>query len=154
MKTALEYEWEEVRKQNSFLGRVGKFIEPGIYPLGFDWRIGIGLLSGIAAKEVVVSTLGVLIDAGNDPEGNEALLTERIERATYDNGERIGEKLFTPLTTLSLLLFVALYVPCIAVIAAIKRESGSWRWALFSALYSTGLAYIVSLVVYQIGRLL
>lgn len=154
VKTALEYEWEEVRKQNSFLGRVGKFIEPGIYPLGFDWRIGIGLLSGIAAKEVVVSTLGVLIDAGNDPEGNEALLTERIERATYDNGERIGEKLFTPLTTLSLLLFVALYVPCIAVIAAIKRESGSWRWALFSALYTTGLAYIVSLVVYQIGRLL
>ncbi len=138
---------------HSYLARMGKAIEPALLPLGFDWRIGVGLLSGVAAKEVVVSTLGVILRTGDGEEG-EALLKERLKTVRYDSGPRVGQVLFTSPTALSLLLFVALYVPCIATVAAIRKESGSWLWALFSAVYTTAVAYVVSLLVYQIGSLL
>lgn len=150
---AIEREWEAWRSRESFLGRVGQFIEPAILPLGFDWRIGVGLVSGVAAKEVVVSTLGVLIQSEGDMEGGVELLKDRVRTVRYDSGPRAGELLFTPLSCVSLLLFVLLYVPCIAVVAAIRREAGSWKWAIFAALYTTALAYLVSLAVYQIGSL-
>jgi len=150
----IECEWESVRQRESFLGRLGTTIEPAIRPLGFDWRIGVGLLSGIAAKEVVVSTLGVLLQLGEDNDENSPALREKLPRVTWDAGVKQGEPLFTPLASLALLVFVVLYVPCIAVISAIKRESGSWKWALFAAFYSTAIAYVVSLLVYQIGSLL
>ena len=150
----IECEWESVRQRESFLGRLGTTIEPAIRPLGFDWRIGVGLLSGIAAKEIVVSTLGVLLQLGEDNDENSPALREKLPTVTWDAGVKQGEPLFTPLASLALLVFVVLYVPCIAVISAIKRESGSWKWAFFAAFYSTAIAYGVSLLVYQIGSLL
>lgn len=151
--TTLEWEWESVRQRESFLGRIGTTVEPALRPLGFDWRIGISLISGIAAKEVVVSTMGVLLQLGDENDENSPALRQKLPNVTWDSGDKNGEPLFTPLTAIALLVFVMLYVPCIAVIAAIRRESASWKWALFAAVYSIAVAYIFALLVYQIGSL-
>ena len=107
------YETVAEQQENSYISQLGRGIEPVIKPLGFDWKLGIGLLSGVGAKELVVSTL----------------------------------------VAFCYMLFVLIYFPCIAAIAAIKQESGSWKWALFAACYTTGLAWLVSFAVYQIGGL-
>ena len=125
------------QQENSYIGRLGKAIEPAIEPLGFDWKMGIGILSGVGAKELVVSTLSVLYTNEDDVENIN--LSERIP--------------ITPLAAYGYMLFVLIYFPCIATIAAIRQESGSWKWATFAALYTTALAWIVSFVVYQIGSL-
>jgi ferrous iron transport protein B len=115
-------------------------------PLGFDWKISVSLLSGMAAKEVVVSTLGVLYTG--DSENQESLGT-RLNSETKADGSRT----FTPLVVACFLLFVLIYFPCIATIAAIKEESGSWKWGVFSIIYTTILAWFISFAVYQIGSL-
>lgn len=125
------------QQENSYIGQLGHAIEPVIKPMGFDWKLGIGLISGVGAKELVVSTLGVLYV--DDPEADEVSLAERIP--------------ITPLVAFCYMLFVLIYFPCIAALAAIKQESGSWKWALFAACYTTVLAWIVSFTVYQIGGL-
>ncbi len=112
--------------EESFIGLIGKAIEPVFSPQGFDWRLDVSLLAGVGAKEIVASTIGVLYD---------------------DNYN------FSPLVAYSFLLFVLIYFPCIATIIAIRHESNSWRWAIFTALYTTGLAWMVSALVYQIGSL-
>lgn len=142
-----------LQQRNSMLGRVGRAIEPVIEPLGFDWRIGVSLLSGFAAKEVVVSTLGALLQTGSDVDEESVLLRDRIRTVRVEAGPRAGDLLFTPLVALTMLVFVLLYVPCIAAVAAIKKESGGWRWAAFAVCYSTSLAYLLSLLVYQVGSL-
>ncbi|GAB6008844.1 ferrous iron transport protein B [Dysgonomonas reticulitermitis] len=134
-------------QENSYIGRVGKAIEPVMSPLGFDWKISVSLLSGMAAKEVVVSTLGVLYTG--DPDSQETLETRLLSETKAD-----GTPTFTPLVVVSLLLFVLIYFPCVATIAAIKEESGSWKWGVFSVIYTTSLAWIVSFMVYQIGNML
>ena len=131
------YESVAEQQKNSYIGQIGKAIEPVIKPLGFDWKLGIGLISGVGAKELVVSTLGVLY--ADDPDADSVSLAERIP--------------ITPLVAFCYMLFVLIYFPCIAAIAAIKQESGSWKWALFAACYTTGLAWLVSFAVYQIGGL-
>ncbi|WP_347223403.1 ferrous iron transport protein B, partial [Bacteroides congonensis] len=131
------YETVAEQQENSYIGQLGRAIEPVIAPMGFDWKLGIGLISGVGAKELVVSTLGVLYV--DDPEADEASLAERIP--------------ITPLAAFCYMLFVLIYFPCIAALAAIKQESGSWKWALFAAGYTTGLAWLVSFAVYQIGGL-
>ena len=131
------YETVAEQQENSYIGQLGRAIEPVIKPMGFDWKLGIGLISGVGAKELVVSTLGVLYV--DDPEADEASLAERIP--------------ITPLVAFCYMLFVLIYFPCIAALAAIKQESGSWKWALFAACYTTILAWIVSFTVYQIGGL-
>lgn len=151
--TQIEHEWEVLRQRESYLGRMGVAIEPAIRPLGFDWRVGISLLTGVAAKEVVVSTLGVLLQTGEDQDAESAVLKERVRTVTIQQGPRAGQPLFTPLTAWALMAFVVLYVPCIAVVAAIRREAGSWKWALFAAFYTTAIAYVVALLIYQIGSL-
>jgi len=113
--------------EESFIGLMGKAIEPLFLAQGFDWRMDVSLLAGVGAKEIVASTIGVLYgDAGYN---------------------------FSPLTAYAFLLFVLIYFPCIATIAAIKHESGSWRWAIFAACYTTLLAWVVSAVVYQVGSI-
>lgn len=102
------------QQENSYIGQLGHAIEPVIKPMGFDWKLGIGLISGVGAKELVVSTLGVLYV--DDPEADEVSLAERIP--------------ITPLVAFCYMLFVLIYFPCIAALAAIKQESGSWKWAL------------------------
>ena len=129
------YEPVAEQQENSYIGQLGRAIEPVIKPMGFDWKLGIGLISGVGAKELVVSTLGVLYV--DDPEADEASLAERIP--------------ITPLVAFCYMLFVLIYFPCIAALAAIKQESGSWKWALFAACYTTGLAWLVAFSVYQIG---
>ncbi len=114
--------------EQSFIGYLGKAIEPIFLPQGFNWRLDVSLIAGVGAKEIVASTIGVLYGSGD-----------------YD---------FSQLTAYCFLLFVLIYFPCIATIAAIKNESGSWRWALVAASYTTGLAWVVSAVVYQVGALL
>lgn len=134
----------------SYIGRIGKFIEPVIQPLGFDWRMGVCLLTGLAAKEIVVSTMGVIYQNkdGNKPSTS---LGERIHSASYTTGKNQGKLVFTPLATLSFLVFTLLYFPCIATVSAIYTESGSWKWATFSVVFTTGLAWVLSFLVYQIG---
>lgn len=125
------------QQENSYIGQIGKVIEPVIKPLGFDWKLGIGILSGVGAKELVVSTLGVLYV--NDAEADAVNLAERIP--------------ITPLIAFCYMIFVLIYFPCIATVVAIKQEAGSWKWALFAATYTTLLAWIVSFAIYKIGGL-
>ena len=149
----IEYQKISERQASSFIGRIGKFIEPTIRPLGFDWKMGVSLLSGVAAKEIVVSTLGVLVQADVEEETNNTLIY-KLQTETYTSGPREGEKVFTPLSAFSFILFILIYFPCVAVIAAIKKESGSWKWAAFTIFYTTGLAWIISFLFYQIGSLI
>lgn len=123
------------QQENSYIGQIGKAIEPVIEPLGFDWKMGVGILSGIGAKELVVSTLGVLYT--ND---------DGIE--SVDLADRIP---ITPLVAYGYMLFVLIYFSCIATVAAIKNESGSWKWAAFTICYTTLLAWIVAFLVHQVG---
>ena len=125
------------QQENSYIGQIGKAIEPVIKPLGFDWKLGIGLISGVGAKELVVSTLGVLYTNEGDVEN--VNLSDRIP--------------ITPLVALAYMLFVLIYFPCIATFAAIKQESGSWKWALFTAVYTTLLAWVMAFAIYRIGGL-
>ncbi|KAA6302666.1 MAG: Ferrous iron transport protein B [Candidatus Ordinivivax streblomastigis] len=143
----LQRQQKEEQKQNSYIGRIGHFIEPVVRPLGFDWKISASLISGMTAKEIVVSTLGILYTG---VEEDEWLLKERIQAEVYSDGSPV----FTPLTALSVLVFVLIYFPCIATIAAVKNETGSWKWAGFVIVYTTSLAWIVSFLVYQTGLLL
>ncbi len=143
----IEFERNIENQESSYIGRIGKFIEPVMKPLGFDWKISVSLLTGMAAKEVVISTLGVLYTG--DDENQESLQTRLINDIQPD-----GSPTFTPLAAISLLLFVLIYFPCIATIAAIKEESGSWKWGLFSIVYTTALAWIISFIVFQAGSLI
>ncbi len=133
-------------QEESYIGAIGKTIEPVMRPLGFDWKVSVSLLSGMAAKEVVVSTLGVLYTGDSDNQ-------ESLETRLVNDTKKDGTRTFTPLVVVSLLLFVLIYFPCVATIAAIKEESGSWKWGIFSIIYTTTLAWVVSFIVYQIGNL-
>ena len=144
--TRIELERAAEHQEKSYMGRIGKAIEPVIAPLGFNWQAGCALLTGFAAKEVVVSTLAVL---SHSPEED---LTTSLKDIKYTQGEKTGENVFSPLVALSFMVFILLYFPCTATIAAIGREAG-WRWAAFAAIYTTSLAYIFSLLIYQIGSL-
>jgi len=138
------------KQAQSYIGQVGKFIQPIMNPLGFDWKMSVSLLSGVAAKEIVVSTMGVLYQAGtNDSEISENL-TSRLQNETNES----GNKAFTPLVAYGFLMFILLYFPCIASIAAIKKESGHWKWALFTVLYTTFIAWFVAFLVFQIGTII
>ena len=125
------------QQENSYIGRIGKAIEPAIEPLGFDWKLGIGILSGVGAKELVVSSLGVLY--ADDAEADQTTLAQRLP--------------ITPLVACGYMVFILLYFPCVATLAAIRQEAGGWKWAAFAAAYTTILAWIMSFAVYQIGGL-
>ena len=137
---------------NSYLGRIGHFVEPVLKPLGFDWRMGIALISGIAAKEVVVSTIGVIMQT-DENNGNDNKLMHKLRTIKHDSGKRVGQLVFSPLVAIGFLIFVLIYSPCIGVVGAIAKESGRWKWALLMIGYTTGLAWILSFLVYQIGSL-
>ncbi len=135
-----------VHQENSYIGKIGHFIEPVMRPLGFDWKISVSIITGMAAKEIVVSTLGVLYPG--DPEKQESLQT-RIKNEKHSDGTPV----FTPVVAIALMLFVLIYFPCIATIVAIKQESGSWKWGLFTIVYTTLLAWFIAFLTYQIGML-
>ena len=133
--------------EQSYIGQIGKFIEPVIEPLGFDWKMGVSIVTGLAAKEIVVSSMGILYHVP-DAEENTQHLAENLRAQENSKGERV----FTPLVAYGFMLFILIYFPCMAVIAAIRKEAGS-KWALFTVFYTTGLAWVVAFCVYQIGSL-
>ena len=150
---SLELLKEGNQQENSYIGKIGKFIEPVMSPLGFDWKMSVSVLTGIAAKEVVVSTMGVLYQADEHADEHSESLKSKIKHETYQSGIMAGKEVFSPLAAISFLLFILIYFPCIAVIAAVKKETGHWKWAIFMIVYTTGLAWTISFIVYQVGKL-
>lgn len=136
--------------QQSYGGRFGQAIEPAIAPLGFDWKIGVGLVGAFAAREVFVSTMGVVYGIGEDADEASVPLRDRIRAEVRPDGSPV----YTPLIGVSLMVFFALSAQCMSTLAVVRRESGSWRWAAFLFAYMTVLAYVASFTVYQGGRLL
>ena len=149
----IEMQKEGYRLKNSFIGKMGHWVAPAIYPLGFDWKMGVSLITGAAAKEIVVSTMGVLYQTNDANVDNQSLI-EKIQSQRHQEGPLKGQLVFTPVVALAFLIFVLVYFPCVAVVAAVKKETGGWKWAVFLAIYTTGLAYLLSLAVYQIGSLI
>ena len=138
------------QQEQSYIGRIGKTIEPIFHAQGFDWRLDVGLIAGVGAKEIVASTLGVLYSGDDTVTDN-----DQENRESNDKYSNLYLKMsangITPLIAFCYLLFVLIYFPCLATIAAIKHESGSWRWAIFAAIYTTVLAWFVSAAVYQLS---
>lgn len=139
---------EQIR--NSYAGRLGRRIEPLIAPLGFDWRIGIGLISSFAARETIVSTLSVVYNVGADSTAESTTLINALLEARRDNGSPV----WTPLVGLSLMVFFVLACQCMSTIAIVRRETNSFRWPLFMLVYMLVIAYVGSLITYQSGRML
>jgi ferrous iron transport protein B len=139
-------------QEQSYIGRLGKLVEPVIEPLGFDWRMGVSLIAGSAAKEVVVSTMGVLYHA--DGENGVGNLVERVKSQVHQDGPLAGQPVYTPLVAFALMVFILIYFPCIAVIAAVRKESGRWKWSAFLTVYTTVIAWLMAFLVYQAGSIL
>jgi len=129
------------RIEQSYMGRLGKWVAPVFEPIGIDWRGGVALLTGFVAKEIVVSTMGVLyaVDDLDEPDA--------LEKA-------LAASSLTPLAAFTMMIFVLLYLPCLSTVAAIRRETGSFKWMTFSIVYTTSVAWVVSFIVYQGGRLM
>ena len=142
---------QQQQQEQSYLGRMGKAIEPIFTPQGFNWKLDVSLMAGVGAKEIVASTIGVLY-SGDDSFADDETFSDDNEKYTHLRQLMLQEGI-TPLAAYAYLIFILLYFPCIATIAAIKNETGSWRWALFAACYTTVVAWIGSALVYQIGEL-
>ena len=151
--SAIEKEMNSERQEKSYIGKLGHAVEPVISPLGFDWRIGISIITGFAAKEIVISSMGVLFNAEGKSDDDTGVLAEKLKTQIATSGPRAGKPLFTPLIAFSFMIFVLLYFPCMATIAAVSKETGSIRWPLFTVFYSTGLAWLCSFAIYQIGSI-
>lgn len=138
-----------VQKQ-PYIEQIGRAIEPAIAPLGFDWQIGVSLVTGLAAKEVIVSTMSVLNGADEENAGD---LEHKLKERKHTSGDKIGQTVMSPLVAFTMMIFVLLYFPCVAAIATIRREAGM-KWAWFTVFYTTALAWVVSFAVFQIGQLI
>ncbi|WP_439185201.1 ferrous iron transport protein B [Carboxylicivirga taeanensis] len=136
-------------QSNTYIGRLGQTIEPVIKPLGFDWKMGVSLITGIAAKEIVISTMAVIYHSDDDTEDSKQLIAQIRDEKHPD-----GRPVFNKVTAFGFMVFILIYFPCIAVIAAIRKESGSWKWAIFTIVYTTGLAWILAFAVNQVGSLM
>jgi len=135
---------------HSYGARLGRFVEPVIEPLGYDWKIGIGLIGAFAAREVFISTLGVVYGISEEVDEGSSTLREHLRAETRPD----GSPLYTPLVALSLMVFIALSCQCMSTLAAVYRETGGIRWPIFMFAYMTSLAWIASLMIYQGGRML
>ena len=148
IKTQIESE----RLVNSYLGWLGKGIQPVMQPLGFEWKMSISLLAGLPAKEIIVSTMGVLYQSDNSE--STVNLQQKLKNERHLFGKLKGQKVFITPSILSFLIFILLYFPCLGVVAAIKSESGSWKWAAFAVVYTTLLAWIAAFIVYNVSSLI
>ena len=142
------YDSVQEQQENSFIGYIGKTMEPVLEPLGFDWRMGVGIVAGVGAKELVVSTLGVMY-ADEEPVvagGGEGSETDtRLQRALV--------KTVSPAAALAYMVFILLYFPCIATFVAIKNESGGWKWAIITAVYTILLAWVAAFITFRLASL-
>ena len=137
-----KYDTAQQQQEHSFIGYVGKAMEPALKPLGFDWKMGVGIVAGVGAKELVVSTLGVMY-ADDEPVAAESVDETRLQRALV--------KSVTPAGALAYMVFILLYFPCIATFVAIRNESGGWKWAILTAIYTIVLAWIMAFITFQIA---
>ena len=149
-KQAIEAQRAAVQLENSYGGRLGHAIEPAIAPLGFDWKIGVGIVGAFAAREVFVSTLGIVYSIGADADEHSEPLHTALQNAKTADGKRA----YTPLVGLSLMIFFALAMQCMSTLAVVRRETRSFRWPAFLFAYMTTLAWATSFLVYQGGKLL
>ena len=145
-------EWKSTEDLNhSFAGRLGHLIEPAVEPLGFDWKMGIGLIASFAAREVMVSTLAIVHNVGGEADETSVSLIEALQN---EISPITGKPVYTPLVAVSLMVFFALACQCMATVAIVKKETNSWRWPIFMVVYMSALAWIGSFAVYQGGKLL
>lgn len=135
--------------EQSYIGQLGRIIEPAVKPLGFDWKMGASLLTGLSAKEIVVSTMGILYQGDGDVDEHSTSLQTSLQSQVYADGSPV----FTPLVAYAFMIFILLYCPCIATITAISKEAGR-RWAWIAVLYQIGVAWVASFLVFQIGSLI
>ncbi|NOY26019.1 MAG: ferrous iron transport protein B, partial [Oligoflexia bacterium] len=142
--------WQAESLEHSYAGQLGKAIEPAIAPLGYDWKIGVGLIGAFAAREVFVSTMGLVYGVGEGADAQSISLREKMRSQRRPDGKPI----YSPLTGISLMVFIALAAQCMSTLAAVQRETRSYRWPAFLFIYMTSLAWVSSFVVYQVGRLL
>jgi ferrous iron transport protein B len=151
---ALQHKIQAAYQHQSILGRLGRTIEPVVKPLGWDWRIGCAVIASFSAREVVVATLGVIYNLGGDLDTDSAegksQLTEKLRKAKWEDSQL---PVFNIPVALSIMVFYALCAQCIATLAVIKTETGSWRWPIFSFCYMTTLAYIGAFITYQVGMM-
>ncbi len=147
-ETGLQLDHEEAgeKLRQSFAGRLGRAIEPTLKPLGFDWKIGIGIVTSFAAREVFVSTLSVVYNVGGDGE-NTASLAEVMKSERRSD----GRAMYTPLTGITLMVFYVFAMQCVSTVAVVRRETNSWKWPIFQTVYMTSLAWILAFLTYQIG---
>jgi len=132
--------------QNSYAGLLGSSIEPVIRPLGYDWKIGIALITSFAAREVFVGTMATLYSVGGEEDENSLLLREKMQQARRSD----GSKVYTLATGISLMIFYVFAMQCMSTLAVVKRETRSWKWPIIQLVYMTGLAYLMSFIVYQL----
>jgi ferrous iron transport protein B len=137
------------RLGHSFVGRLGHALEPVLRPMGFNWQIGVGLMSSFAARELFVSTMSIVCGSG-DTDATSPALRDRLRAATWPD----GRPLFTPLTAIALLVFFALACQCLSTIAVVRSETRTWRWPAFMVGYMSVLAYVTTVLVYQAGTAL
>jgi ferrous iron transport protein B len=149
---AIELAKESERQAKSYIGQLGHAIQPFIEPMGYDWKMGVSIITGLAAKEIVVSTMGVLYQADREANESSLSLKQKLQEQVHNQGKLKGQKVFTPLVAFSFMLFILIYFPCVAVIAAIKKEA-NWGWAIFTMVYTTVVAWLVAFATYQIGSL-
>ena len=139
---------ESEQLRNSYAGKLGHVIEPVIAPLGFDWKIGVALIASFAAREVLVSTLSIIYNVGNDSDEH----SQTLVSALHDEKKADGTPVWTPLTALTLMVFFVLAMQCMSTVAVVRRETNSWSWPIFMVVYMTGLAYLAAFLTYQGGR--
>ena len=152
------YDTVQEQQEHSFIGYIGKAMEPVLKPLGFDWKMGVGIVSGVAAKELVVSTLGVMyaddqpVVAATEPAGDSSV-ESASEQVAETRLQRALVKSVTPAGALAYMVFILLYFPCIATFIAIKQEGGGWKWAILTAVYTIILAWVAAFITFNIASL-
>ena len=142
----LESEKNSLLLEYSYAGLMGRAIEPVIEPLGYDWKIGIALITSFAAREVFVGTMATLYSVGDGADENSTTLRNKMQSAKRSDGKPV----YTLASGLSLLIFYLLAMQCMSTLVVVKRETGGWKWPIIQLLYMTGLAYILSFVVFQL----
>ncbi len=142
----LELDRSACQIENSYIGRFGKFVAPVFRPLGFDWQMGVSLITGFAAKEIVVSSMGVLYHSDAEADENSSALQKSLQTHTWSSGPDVGKPVFTPWVAFGYMVFILLYFPCVAALTAVKRESNG-KWMLFTAVYTTTVAWLAAFLV-------
>ena len=147
----LDHEEAGEKLKSSYAGRMGRLIEPVIQPLGFDWKIGVGLISSFAAREVLVSTLAIIYNVGNQANASSQDLIQSLQR---ERNPETGKLVYTPLVAVSIMVFYVLACQCMSTVAVVRRETGGWGWPIFMISYMTALAWLGSFITFQGGKLL